>query len=446
MNLVDRWRQSHMYVLFNLKDDLAVGRCSLILHSAFGSVITWLTSGLFYTSFLMANDIDLVNINIISFIPFIAGCFVIFSPGLLERFQKRKWLLASGRLISYLLQLLGITVLPLFVTDPQIKIIFFIGMVFISGVIDYLITGGFTIWHLRFMPENVRADFLSVSQFVTNLLGLGAALLSGIVADVLSGSPYEDTIIVVFRYVAFAFGLLDVLVLIWPKEFPYERTNAKPKVSDIFVLPVRNRKFMFTIALLFLWTFFLNTPASTLNYYLLNDVGVSYSFVNIINMVYPLFLLFFLPFWKRILRTVGWWKTFAYSAILHVPTTIMLSCVTAGNYMWLYTALRLIQHFLGVGMNVAYANLVYLNLPDADQTNYISFYHFFTNMASFLGMMFGTWFSAAFPDVQILLLGLNFTNAQILQWVHAFGQLVVPVLALRFLSKINPDDVRKQFG
>ena len=256
-------------------------------------MITWMTTGLFYTSFLMANDIDLVNINILAFVPFIAGCFAIFSPMLLERLPRRRWFLAAGKLASYTLNLLGITVLPLFVKDPQIKVACFVALVFLSGVLDNLTNGGFSAWHLKFMPEEVRADFLAVNTFITNLLGLSAALLSGGIADALSGSPYENTIITAFRYAAFVLGVIDVLVLVWPKEFPYEHSAEKPRVRDIFVLPLGNRKFMLTVGIVFLWTFFLNAPASTLNYYLLNDVHVSYSFINIINIFFNYFFIFY---------------------------------------------------------------------------------------------------------------------------------------------------------
>ena len=42
---------------------------------------------------------------------------------------------------------------------------------------------------------------------------------------------------------------------------------------------------------------------------------------------------------------------------------------------------------------------VYINLPESDQTNYISFHILVVNIASFLGMMAGTSFVAACPDL-----------------------------------------------
>ena len=105
--------RSRCAVLFNFHDERAFGRCVMLTSSALTSVINWLTGSLFYTSFLMMNGINLVNIGIISFIPYIANCFSIFCPAILERFPRRKWILAAGRAGYYCLNLLGITVMPI---------------------------------------------------------------------------------------------------------------------------------------------------------------------------------------------------------------------------------------------------------------------------------------------------------------------------------------------
>ena len=74
------FKSTRFFTLFNFHDEQAKGRSCMLLSSVIASVISWLTTGLFYTSFLMANGIDIVKIGIITFVPFIANCFSIFSP------------------------------------------------------------------------------------------------------------------------------------------------------------------------------------------------------------------------------------------------------------------------------------------------------------------------------------------------------------------------------
>ena len=82
-----------------------------------------------------------------------------------------------------------------------------------------------------------------------------------------------------------------------------------------------------TMGIVFAWTFCINVPLSSVNYYLINNVGVDYTFIYTINMFYPVFLLIFLPPWKKILAKLGWFKTFAYAALLHIPTNLLYSGV-----------------------------------------------------------------------------------------------------------------------
>ena len=298
-------KDARFFALFNFRDEKAKGRSCMLLSSVVASVISWLTTGLFYTSFLMANGIDIVNIGIITFVPFIANCFSIFSPSILERFKRRKAVLAASRAAYYTLNILGITVMPYFVQDPSLKMTLFVAIVFSANIINALFTSGYQVWQVNFIPNEVRAEYFSANTLITAFIGCGAALVSSVVADALAGSPYQDTIIVLFRYAAYALALLDVLILSLPKEYPYSQTQAKPRFRDIFIKPFQHKKFVMTMGIVFAWTFCINVPLSSVNYYLINNVGVDYTFIYTINMFYPIFLLIFLPPWKKILGRPG---------------------------------------------------------------------------------------------------------------------------------------------
>ena len=439
MSIQKRIRSGNLYSLFNFKEERALGRSCMLLSSALSSVISWLTTGLFYTSFLMANGIDVVKIGIITFVPYIANCASIFSPSILERFARRKGILSASRAAYYTLNILAITVMPRFVTDPTARMSLFVLFIFAANIINALFTSGYQVWQVNFIPENVRAGYFSVNTLFTAFIGCGAALASSVVADALAASAYQDTILVIFRYIAYAFGLLDVFILARPKEYPYLRSATVPRLRDIFVKPVQNKKFALTMLIVFFWNVAISVPNASLNYYLINDVGVSYTFIYVINMFYPLFLLLFLPAWNRLLRRWGWLRTFAYAALLHTPTNLLYSCATAANFRWVIPTVRLTQHLFGVGMNVAYANMVYLNLPAEDQTNYISFHTLVLNGATFLGIMAGTWFVSAFPELRLQIGGLTFVNHQMLLWVNALGNLLVPLAVLKLLPRLTPD-------
>lgn len=424
--------------LFTMHDEHGRGRCVMLASSIISAIIAWLTTDIFYTSFLMIYGVNLVNIGVITFIPYIAGCFVIFSPSVLERFRKRRWVLVGGRLLYYTLNILGITLVPVLVKDPGLRIVCFVAVIFLANLVSALMGGGFAIWHLNFIPNEIRAEFFLKQSTISNFVGIGISLVSGIVADMLASSPYADAIIIAFRYISYFLALVEVAVLALPKEYPYPKSQSRPRLRDIVTMPLSSRPFMLTMLVIFMHTFFTNVPASFINYYLLNNVGVQYTFIYGINMIYPFALMILQPVGRRLINRYGWFKVLAVAQLIHASTWAAYACVTRANYLWLYPAVRIFQHVIGVGANTAYSNVAYVNLPPSDQTNYLSFSQLTTNLAAFLGMMMGTGLVALIGEHTLVLSGMHFTSVQILLLIHAFGNLAEAVCILANYRVLDP--------
>jgi len=424
--------------LFTLKDEFGRGRCVMLSSAVLMAINAWLTTDVFYTSFLMIYGIDLVNIGIITFIPYIACCFSIFSPSILERFPKRRWLLIGGRFLYHTFNILGITLVPVLVQDAGMRIVAFVVVIFLANLVNALFSSGYSIWHLNFIPERIRADYFLKQSTVSNFIGIGISLLSAVVADALSASPYADTIIIAFRYIAYGLAIIELVILALPKEYPYPQTSSRPRLRDIVVMPLSSKPFMMTIAVIVLHTFFTYIPTSFVNYYLLNDVGIQYTFIYGINMIYPFMLIVFQPLVKRLINRYGWFKVLAVSLLIHAPSWVAYACVDASNYLWLYAAMRIYQHIAGVGVNTAYANISFVNLPPKDQTNYFSFYLLTANLTTFAGMMVGTALVAWIGDWTLALFGMRFTSVQILLLIQALGNVLVPVLIFARFNVLDP--------
>ncbi len=438
--LGNAYRASRFYYLFNFSDEKAFGRVVMLASAIISSCITYLTSGVFYTGFLIGNEINIVNLGIITFLPYIANCFGIFAPLILERFEKRRVILAMARITYFTVNILGTTLLPVFVKDPTQKVIGFAVIVFTSNLINALFTGGYAAWHLNFIPNNVRAEYFSFQQVTATAISSAMLLASSFIADALRGTPHQMDIIVALRYIAYGLAIVEMVFLLLPKEYPYPRKVVRISVKNVFALPFQHPKFLKTMGVIGTWTFFAGLTSSSFTYYLLNQVGVQYTFVNSIDASYALFLLFCSPFWRKVLRKWSWLKTFAITALLHVPTTLVYAFTTRDNYVWIMLAVRLTQHFIGVGINLAWANLPYLNLPKEDQTNYIVFYTLTANFSAFAGSSLATWMISKTQSLRFTLLGVPFINVQVLVLIQALGQLLVGLWVLLKQKSLTPVD------
>ena len=93
--------------------------------------------------------------------------------------------------------------------------------------------------------------------------------------------------------------------------------------------------------------------------------------------------------WQRLLHRFSWIKTFGIACVAFAPTEFLMFSLTPGDEgMW--AIVSVVQQICSVGFNLAYANILYPNLPREESTACISFNTIGCNLFAFLGMITGT--------------------------------------------------------
>ncbi len=405
--------------LFSLKDEGGRGRAALLFAAVGDNLILQLTGGIFYTGFLVGYKFDIVNIGVLTFIPFMANMLGLpLTPLVLRRFKKRKDIITLSRAAYFLINILGITLLPEFVTDNSARLGWMAAIIFVSNLINTVSVAGYNAWYVNYLPEHLRAEYFSTSIFLSYFIPGVVILTSSAVADSLSGSPYQLQIIIGLRIAALAVGMANVFVLSRPKEYPYEDTEQY-RISHVFSTPLRNKPYMLTMVIVLVWQFSASAYSSLFNVYLLNSIGVSYMFFNIIIATYSLFFIFFSGFWKRMISRRSWFRVYSLTMLINVPAQFALAFVSPGNYVPLMLIARFTQHFIGVGQNICYANFQYIFIPVGDRITYTSFYQFALNAGNLAGLAFGTAFLALLPDFSMNILGSTLGGVPFLVMLNA---------------------------
>lgn len=434
------FRNSTFYSLFNFSDQYAKGRSCMLLSNILVTIVNTMTTGVFYTGFLLANDINMVDIGVLGFIPFLTSIFSIFSPMILEHFPKRKTILTISRIAFYSLNIFGITVVPMLHLGHNITYFIFIVIVFLAHSTNFLFTSGYSVWQVNFIPENVRANYFSFQQIISGAMSAVTVLASGFITDSVKSSGNQLQVMTIMRLVAFVVAIIECIVLALPKEYEYSKTTSI-SIRSLILTPLSHHKFIAIMALVFMWNFGSYLSLAAFDVYIIDTVQVSYTMISLINASYSLFLITFAPMWKKILSRNDWLKTFAIAALMHAPTVFLNGFVNPFNYVWLYTTMRLCQHFIGVGLNLTFANMAYLHLPDTDQTHCMSFFVLTTNVASFVGQLAGTSFIAATPNFSLNLFGYAYSNVSVLVWAQAAIIVLIAVIILKFGPILKTDRI-----
>ena len=425
--LRDRWACTTFHQVYGWNDIYSRGRFCIMLSGIFSGIVAQLSGSLFLTRFLLSYGMDKSRIGILTFVPYLACLFNVFSPLFLERIRVRRRLLIAMKLAYYVVNILGVTLLPTLVKDRNARLIGFVILVFVANALTQLASSGWTAWHASFLPEKVRVDYFQwttcIQCAVIWLIALGVSFA----ADRLSGTPNELVLLTAIRYATFFVGIADCLLWLIPKEFPYQST-ARTRLFNIFQLPVKNRKFLMLALMLALYHFAIQMPNATLNVYLLDEVHIPYSLFTGLNSVYFLFFFVFAKPWKRFINKLHWYRAFGYAMLMEAVTFVAYSLVTE-NAAGLFIAVRLSQHILGVLINTITGAILYLELPDTDRTYYLSFYTILSNGAIFISMLLGTALAGVLGTRTVSLLGIPFSGTQLCLLGCAVGEILVAVMA-----------------
>lgn len=130
--------------------------------------------------------------------------------------------------------------------------------------------------------------------------------------------------------------------------------------------------------------------------------------------------------------------------MLHCPTTLLYAFITPGNHIWLMLVVRMTQHLLGAGLNLAWANMPFINMPPEDQTNYQVFYSIVTNVCAMIGLVISTSFISMTRNWTLTLFGRTFESVPLLLFAQGVGQLLIGSIFYFKRHKLAPaeDDKR----
>ena len=420
----------------------------MLANSITSGVLGQMSGGLFYSGFLLLYGFDINEISILLLIPSIAPLLNLLSPSILERFKRRKAVLAITRLIYFTINILCVTLLPsVFGDDFRGMKIALITLIIISNSINALFSSGYSAWHANFLPDNVRADYFTSSSCINSMVTYGVTFGLSLLTDSAraAGSEQYETILLMMRYVAYLLAIIDVIILIVPKEYDYPVSVDKPRFKDVLTLPMKNRRFALTMLILFATYFATNVHTGHMDTYILNEVGVPYSLTNGINALYFLFFIIFGSMWKKFIAKNTWFRALGLSLLIEVPSYVMLAFVNTENYLWLYVITRLYQHVLGVVRGTIVSSLVYVNLPDTDRTNYLALYTIVINAGAFLGKLFGTEFYKLTSGTALHIFSAQLTSVPMLFGLVAVFELPTAFLCLALFRKVTPEQLLREY-
>ena len=337
--------------------------------------------------------------------------FQIFSPLLLNRFKKKKLILLVTRVAFYTIFIAIIGLIPYFPAEDGMRIGFLVVSIIAAYLINSLAAPGYSVLHIRSIPEGSRADFFSILNLLNNVCIYVFILLCGYVVDFFRNRGDFLAGITAVRVIALIFAAVEIYSHCHIHEFDEPENENKPRFQNPF-LPLKNKQFAICAVLTGLYSFFANIPGLYYNSYLINDVVAPYSFLGMVYFLSVPCMIVFIPFWNRVIKKKSWFGTISTALILVSFHYFMLLFVNSQNYAAVYTIAMIYYFSMIPGVNIVISNLPYYRLPEGGRTIYLAFWAGFNSFMTMLGLFCGSLFIAGTGRLKTEFFGFSMQNKQ----------------------------------
>ncbi len=388
-------------------------RYKIMAENASYNVAVNLVGGNFFTGLLIYLNANNLELGIVNIIAYICNMLQILSPLLLSRYEQRKKLLIVTRIVFHIVNIILIGIISNLPIPNRIQIYLILGCIALLNIVSASTAQGFSLWHIESIPENRRAAHFSQNSIFSNLAIYIFVLSGSSMLDRFKSADMELLGMTILRIVAIIFAAIDIFWLAKIKEYPYGETISNVNLKKIFIEPFKHKKYLTSIALIFLWQFVANTCGSYFSVYMLDKLKISYSFINICSAMYVPIAMIMSPIWVRRINRTSWlsvlYKVMFVYGIIHMTHALVMK-----DMEWFYFVVAVLCHIFSVAINIVISNMSYYNLPRESQSVCLPFCATFLYLGAMCGTGYSILFMSLFENLKIDLFGVTFVTPQIM--------------------------------
>ena len=408
-------------------DEIVSSRRNILLSTCMNGAVGNLVGGNFFTGFLLLLHADDSFIGLVTIIMLAGNLFQVLSPLLLERFSSRKRLLISIRICIHLFNIVLIGIIPYLGAADNIVLVIVIVIQLSISLANAISAPGFAIWHIKSIPEEMRARYFSLFTIINSIFFYVMILIASLIADRFKATGDALLGLLVLRIIAFILAGLDIYFLLKIKEYPNIQDSKETSLWSILQSLFKEKKYMRTVCISCLWSFTANIPGPFFSIYLLKDLSVSYSYINAISMLNIPILIFLTPFWAKRIQRTSWFGTLSILMGFYLISYLGLAFVSV-NTLFLYPVFMIVAFVFASGINLTFANIPYINIPRNNQTRFIGFLLSMNSLSALIATALSRKFIISTAAIRFRLLGIEMQNKQYILLITAFLMLFAAIV------------------
>ena len=395
--------------------DLERNRLLVILEGASARTIFNLTSGAFLVGLLKYMGAGDAFCGYVISIPVFAAIIQVLSPMILESLKYRKTMIIIGAMIHRILlsMLIFVPFLPL---PSGIKLFIAAIVLFISNLAISFVNPAISNMYVSFVPQNIRGRYFGTRESYILIAATLITLVLGKILDVFNDMGNEGTGYIIVYCFIFLLTIINFSFFALMKEVPLLHTTERIKLSEIFTLPLKNKKFIRYFIMLIIWNFAVQIASAYFGVYLKSDLSMSYTIITSLSFINAVIYILSARIWGRFADRNGWSKT----------TMITIGILSICHFTWFFASegspavlfILILSHITSgmawSGINVALFNLQFDFTPDEKRTVYIGFSAAISGLIGYISAIFGAQLVGLFGEKPVMILGASYDIKQVL--------------------------------
>ncbi len=399
------------------RDGKASSRRNILAENIFFNVIAAVTGGVFLTGLILIileNESETVKnqyLGLIISLQLLANTSQIFTPFLINKMKSYRAFSAACRATYFIINVVMLGIVPLLPFSATQNATIFLVLVVIMQVAAAIPNPAMGIWHIDNIPDSKRADWFSIQQISIPIFNTVSSVIASFVIDRFQLRGIELTGVLVIRGVLLLFVFLELRTHFKIKEPVYANTGKAPTFSSVFVSPFKCGPFLVTVLMVVLWNVVANLPGQYFNAYVLEDLQFSYTHINLCAATNIPLMMIAMPLWNKFVHKKGWLKALGTALGLYL-LPYLFNCLMFKNTAWLYLVSVMYGNLILPGINLCFANLPYLKMPENNQTSCLAFYNASAGIASFIASYLGRSFILATENKVLRVFSMTIVNKQ----------------------------------
>lgn len=384
-----------------------------------------------FTGYLLHLGADESYIALLTSMAYLLGVVQVLSSSWAARIRRRKrFVIAVGFIEIFFRSSLPLVPL-LFASHLRLEaLIFLVGAGLLCG---HVVAPFYNTWVANTVPESIRARFTSRQTILSTIAAMLAGIAVGSFIDGFQAEQKQSGFDIIFLCGA-AFGWFGYLALTRaPHVPPPEEETVTTEPTPSLLEPLRDRNFRRAVLFYGVWTFAIGIGGPLYSVYMLDQLGISYTWISIFNALFMITSIAGYRFWAGLVDRFG---SKPVLQILMVPATFipLIWVFNTPTFYWFVPVALCVSGLLFSGILVAVTPLLYGLVPAGSQRpHYLATWSASVNLLGALGPAASAVLVRNLDGITVQMGGLTITHLQMIFLVSAACR--IPALFL--LSRVS---------